>query len=315
MDSRACGEFPPLIHCRKVVKARILLWSVGALVAACDLEQGGEANPDSDGGAGTGGSVSSTGGAWSSGGAAGADASQGGAAGSPSGGAAGSAGAAGAGGSTGAGGAAGAGGLGTGGGGAACSAPGTVCSGDLACCSGLCGPSAGADVNDCNTQNKCAECDDDLACASGRCDACKCEPKQVPGTACNEKSDCASDLCGPRPIADVNDCNTYGKCAECDDDGACASGRCEACKCEPKQAFGAVCNEESDCASDLCGPKGAPDVNDCNVYGKCADCDDDGACASGRCEACKCEPKLAAGAGCNEDSDCTNGSCTGGKCK
>lgn len=314
MDSRTCGEFPPLIHCWKVASVRVLLWSVSALVVACGLEQGGEASSDSDGGAGTGGSVSSTGGAWSSGGAAGADASLGGAAGSSPDAAAGSAGAAGAGGVS-SGGAAGAGGLGTGGGGAACSATGTTCSGDLACCSGLCGPSVGADVNDCITPGKCAECDDDLACASGRCDACTCEPQQAPGTNCNEKSDCVSDLCGPRPIADVNDCNTYGKCAECDDDGACMSGRCDACKCEPKQAFGAACNEESDCTSDLCGPKGAPDANDCNVYGKCAECDADTACASGRCDACKCEPKLAAGAGCNEDSDCTNGPCTGGKCK
>ncbi|MBK9001747.1 MAG: hypothetical protein IPM35_38990 [Myxococcales bacterium] len=301
-----------------MASVRILLWSVGALVVACGLEQGGEASSDSDGGAGTGGSVSSTGGAWSSGGAAGADASLGGAAGSSpdaAAGSAGAAGAAGAGGTTAAGGAAGAGGLGTGGGGAACSAPATTCSGDLACCSGLCGPSVGADVNDCITPGKCAECDDDLACASGRCDACKCEPQQIPGANCNEKSDCVSDLCGPRPIADVNDCNTYGKCAECDDDGACMSGRCDACKCEPKQAFGAACNEESDCTSDLCGPKGAPDASDCNVYGKCAECDDDVACASGRCDACKCEPKLANGAGCNEDSDCTNGWCSAGKCK
>ncbi|MBK7584340.1 MAG: hypothetical protein IPI67_29565 [Myxococcales bacterium] len=307
-----------------------------ALCLRCGLEETGAASGGPDAGGGAGGSVSTTGGAWGTGGLGGVagvdagDASEDGQAG-----AAGTAGSGGVlAGGTGGGLSGGSGGIalggtggvasggtggvatgGSGGTGAACGVVGAVCSGDVACCQGHCGPLVSADPNDCYVFGKCAECDDDGQCGSGRCDACKCEPSLAFGAVCNESSDCTSKKCGPLTFTAPNDCFVASKCADCDANNQCPSGRCDACKCEPKLTFGAVCNEDSDCTSGRCGPPASVDVNDCYVFSKCAECDDDGQCGSGRCDACKCEPKLADGVACNENSDCQNGWCSGNKCK
>ncbi len=131
-------------------------------------------------------------------------------------------------------------------------ATGGSCDEDDDCQSGECGPGVGNDHLDCNTYNKCAECRDDGECNPGRCDSCKCEPLLGTGASCNEKSDCASDLCGPEVGDDPFDCNTYNKCAECVSDGDCFTGRCDACGCVPQLGLNASCNEDSDCLTDDC---------------------------------------------------------------
>ncbi len=131
-------------------------------------------------------------------------------------------------------------------------ATGGTCDEDDDCQSGECGPGVGNDHMDCNTHNKCAECRDDGECNPGRCDSCKCEPLLGTGATCNEKSDCASDLCGPGVGNDPLDCNSHNKCAECVADGDCFTGRCDGCGCVPQLGHNASCNEDSDCLTDDC---------------------------------------------------------------
>lgn len=234
-----------------------------------------------------------------------------GAAGNAGGGASGSSGASGAGGSAGSSGAGGAGGSGgTGGAGGNCSSVAATCTGDPTCCTGWCGPGAAPKPLDCYTLNKCAECRANSDCSSGRCDECTCQSTVQDGASCNEDSDCTSAECGPKPGDDHRDCNTYNKCAGCRDDGDCNPARCEACKCEPLLGNGATCDEDSDCATDECGPKPGDDYRDCNTYNKCAECTADDDCVSGRCEACACAQQGGHNASCDEDSDCQSNDCS-----
>jgi hypothetical protein len=260
------------------------LWS-------CSLDDRGAAERGGIGGAqaGNGGSLLATDGGWTTGGTSGAATGGTGTAG------------------TGAGGGSG----GTGG----CSAVGVTCSSTSECCSGLCGPSPGASPDDCNVWNQCAECDDDSQCKSGRCDQCTCMNKQAAGGSCDEASDCTSGRCGPAPGADVADCSVFNKCVQCDDDSQCPSGRCDQCTCMNKQAAGAPCDENSDCVSQLCGPGIGADPADCNILAKCAECDADSQCKSGRCDACTCQQLLPKDGPCDENSDCQSKNCAGGKCK
>lgn len=168
-------------------------------------------------------------------------------------------------------------------------------------------------TDDCDQLGSCVACVSDVGChtSTGRCEGCACVPRLGAGEACDESSDCVSELCGPGVAADPRDCDTHGLCAECDADIDCngSTGRCDGCACVDKEPAGQPCDEATDCVSNRCGAGIGADPDDCTAEDVCVRCDADVQCPTGRCEACGCEQKLPKNEACDENSDCESGVC------
>jgi hypothetical protein len=133
---------------------------------------------------------------------------------------------------------------------------GAACNEPSDCTTNQCGFGAGADPLDCDSSTTCIQCDQNAECPSGRCEGCECEEKLGFDATCNEPSDCQSGKCGPAPTSPAEDCDTDGKCAQCQFDADCAGNRCDDCECLSKLSKGANCDEDSDCTSGSCSTGG-----------------------------------------------------------
>lgn len=129
-----------------------------------------------------------------------------------------------------------------------------------------------------------------------------------PGTLCSENIECETQQCGKEHGF------SYARCigTDCKDDIDCELGRCEHGVCVPPLGSCMACNENSDCASNICTWRYKCTNMDGLMDDEC-ECIQNSDCVSGRCEGVSnpvCEAKLGGGMYCNESSDCQSGRCT-----
>lgn len=152
---------------------------------------------------------------------------------------------------------------------------------------------------------------DSMCAGNEQCVMLSCGLQQI-GEACLFDTDCAGGACG------LFTCGLQAHGAPCVLESDCASGRCEwdTFTCQAKVGLGSTCNEDNDCASNVCTGGHGIITGVCGKQPDGAECLEDSDCQSGRCEGYvwetwTCYPKVSNGGGCNEDSDCTSGRCEG----
>ena len=213
---------------------------------------------------------------------------------------------------------------------------GSPCTGNADCQSGictngtcappLCAPTCGVGTN-CGSNADCAS----GLCKAGICAVPTCSPSCATGQPCTAPSDCASSVCTagkcapPACATAPSKCNQNNPCGSDSDCGSnvCVHGLCAPPACSPSCGNGSLCNNNSNCASFVCGtnftcksPPCATQAGKCPTQSPCgvgSDCGS-GICMSGLCQAPACSPNCGNGIACSDNGNCGSKICRNAVC-
>lgn len=170
---------------------------------------------------------------------------------------------------------------------------GSMCGSDAECESEICVDVAGFTglCSECRTDQDCMDAGTGLNCSIGQAGYFECG-SGAQGTMCMSDDACDGDLVCAQ-VVDLGGLFNDQFCSECKDDSGCAAGeQCvpqydlasfsgeRGCAPEGSLAQDALCDDDTQCMSGICG---TADVMGFLQLGVCSECDTDADCGGGTC--------------------------------